>query len=133
MGNPGGFTGTRQGMSDFQMGQLFGYLLRFKIKEFHHGDCLGADAQADKIARALGCKIFIHPPVDDKYRAFCARPGDTVYEAKPYLERDDDIVIATKVLFAAPKSDVEERRSGTWYTIRKARKLGKKIVMLRRD
>jgi hypothetical protein len=120
-GKIAGFTGTRRGMTGFQRGQLFGFLDLQGITEFHHGDCLGADADADKIARSLGCHIVIHPPTDPKLRAFCFQEGDTLLAEKPYLIRNMDIVNAVGTMFAAPAEQVEVQRSGTWMTIRYAR------------
>jgi hypothetical protein len=40
---------------------------------------------------------------------------------KPYLVRNQDIVDISKVLIGAPSDFVEEQRSGTWATIRRAR------------
>ena len=127
-----GFTGTRFGMSYKQKEALSNLLYETLDEEFHHGDCLGADYEADSIARKWGYEIVIHPPEDKKYRAFCAQSGDTVWEPAPYLERNRDIVDSTDKLIAAPKSGKEELRSGTWATIRYARKMGKEVVILER-
>ena len=36
---------------------------------FHHGDCIGADAEAHDIAVAMACEIVIHSPiVEDQAR-----------------------------------------------------------------
>jgi hypothetical protein len=58
--------------------------------------------------------------------------GDVLYKPKPPLARDRDIVNAVEFLIAAPKSDDQTLRSGTWTTIRYARKTGKEIWMLER-
>jgi hypothetical protein len=33
--------------------------------QFHHGDCIGSDAQAAEIAVGLGYRIIAHPGCDD--------------------------------------------------------------------
>lgn len=128
-----GFTGTRKGMTERQR-QCLAYLLRdLRILELHHGDCVGADAQADEAARHVALMRVVHPPTDQKARAFCNVADDnrcTTRERRPYLERNRDIVDETDVLIAAPKGMREEPRSGTWATVRYARKLGKRIVIL---
>lgn len=48
------------------------------------------------------------------------------------LARNRRIVAAVDVLIAAPETDREELRSGTWATIRYARAAGKPVVMLSR-
>lgn len=126
-----GFTGTQHGMSDAQK-DFLRELLHAPGTELHHGDCVGADEEADEIARSLGCKIVVHPPSDPKKRAFCAQPGDTVWEERHYLERNVDIVDATRELVAAPLTDREQLRSGTWATVRYARKTGRKVTVLPR-
>lgn len=115
-----GFTGTRDGMSESQKQAL--RVALGSASEFHHGDCIGADAEADAIARQLGIAVVIHPPTDSSRRAFCVRPGDVVRAPRPFIERNHAIVDESQQLIAAPKSDVEALRSGTWATVRYARR-----------
>ncbi len=134
-----GFTGTKNGMDDLQkisLGVIFSGLRdEYQIVEFHHGDCIGADAQAAKIAKQFGFYLICHPgyppknPKETKYRAFTDF-NDEVLEPKPFIERDRDIVDVTDKLIAAPVSQQEETRSGTWTTIRYAKKRGKTITIL---
>jgi hypothetical protein len=126
-----GFTGTRVGMSASQRTAL-GAALRSRkdeITEFHHGDCVGADAEAHHIAAAiLGVeKIFIHPPEIQKRRAFCQSPN--ILPPLGYLERDLAIVLATDMLIGCPKAGNPAPRSGTWYTIRRAKERGKAVLI----
>lgn len=100
------------------------------IGELHHGDCMGADEEAHDIARAYGWTIVIHPPSDDSWRAWSI--GDLVLVAKPYITRNHDIVDAADQLYAAPDSEQERMRSGTWSTIRYARLKNKPVVLLGR-
>ena len=127
-----GFTGTQRGMTDAQQSQIRSWLEGLDVTELHHGDCVGADAQADAIARELGMNIVIHPPVSEKKRAFCWQEGDIYLPSLPYLERNHDIVDSCPILLAAPLGD-EQVRSGTWATIRYAKKRGKHIYITRRD
>ena len=93
----------------------------------HSGDCLGADALAFKYAKKLGWKNELHPPLNPKYRAYC-KGYDKIHPEKEYLARNRDIVDSSKFLIAFPKDpSKEEQRSGTWATIRYARKKGKRI------
>lgn len=50
-----------------------------------------------------------------------------VLPAKDYLARNHDIVDAAGLLIAAPSGPAEKRRSGTWATVRHARKQGTRI------
>lgn len=124
-----GFTGTREGMTEKQKTELKKQFKSLKIKEFHHGDCIGADEEAHKIfsSKYSNFKIYIHPPVNPSKRAYCL--SDNIFPEKPYLERNKDIVDRCDLLIAAPKGK-EEPRSGTWATVRYARKNKKKIVIL---
>ena len=122
-----GFTGSRDGLSVRQYNRLrvaFKRLLPQEPTEFHHGDCQGADEDIHGLVREMfpRCTIVIHPPDNPARRAFCK--GDVILEPKPYLQRDWDLVNASTYLLAAPKSMTEERRSGTWATIRYARTKG---------
>lgn len=95
----------------------------------HHGDCIGADAQAHSIAREYNRPVTIHPPDDDSKRAFC-EGASSIREPKPYLARNKDIVTETEWLIATPKGYSEELRSGTWATIREARRQKKPITII---
>lgn len=127
-----GFTGTQQGMSAMQAKLLRSELQLYKPTEFHHGDCVGADAEAHEIVEAEfpNIKIVVHPPINPAKRAF--KWGDEGRIAKDYLMRNRDIVNETDRLVAAPKGDTEELRSGTWATIRYAIKARKPYTILSR-
>lgn len=121
-----GFTGTQKGMTSHQKSNVREMLIRlttgFNITEAHHGDCIGADAEFHGILREVAPQIpiTIHPPENESKRAFCT--GTTVLEAKPYLERNHLIVNSIDILIAAPGEMEEQIRSGTWATVRYARK-----------
>lgn len=123
-----GFTGTQQGMSARQMDVLDALLQDIKMDghtlsvEFHHGDCIGADEQAHRIAEMHGLYRIIHPPLDNSRRAWC-KDAALVHEPRAYLDRNRDIVRASEILIATPAQEREMIRSGTWSTVRYARKL----------
>ena len=122
-----GFTGTEEGMTELQKVKLSNYLRQYS-GDFHHGDCVGADEEAHQIAMELGYKIVVHPPINSKKRAFCVEGN--VLSRKEYLIRNRDIVYSSDVLVATPKEREEILRSGVWATVRFARKIGKKLVMI---
>lgn len=132
------FTGTREGMSTTQQQYLTYALKRMRqLTEitFHHGDCIGSDGQACGIARAIGCHIAVHPPTNEKNRAFAGEPLiDSIYPAADYKIRDEQMLDMCILLFAAPKDPSREefRGSGTWFTIRAAARRTMPIVMLPR-
>lgn len=123
-----GFTGTQRGMT-YEQGDAVRIILKLNnCAAFHHGDCVGADAQAHDIARRFGCRVILHPPVNDAKRAF--RHGDEARPQKDYLDRNKDIVNETELLIATPGEDDEQLRSGTWSTVRYARKLKRRIIIV---
>ncbi len=126
------FTGTRRGMTDAQAVTFTGLLGLIDPKEFHHGDCVGADEQAHNLVTAHG-GIFTtgHPPDNDKYRAHCEVGYQ--WSPLPYLDRNKMMVDQCQILVATPGQKEEQLRSGTWATIRYARVLGRKVVMVYPD
>ena len=127
-----GFTGTQIGMSDHQKEQMVLELQKYEVAEFHHGDCIGADADAHNIIRAFfpECKIVIHPPTVSQKRAWCK--GDEIKQTYDYLTRNKHIVNDSELLVGSPSSNVEELRSGTWSTIRYAKKTFRQHIVLPR-
>lgn len=129
-----GFTGTRQGMSVIQRERFAKYIeytnIVSCITEFHHGDCIGSDAQThDIIAKFFpGIQIVIHPPIKSNFRAF--RKSKISFLPADYLKRNRSIVDSTDILIATPLEDKEKKKGGTWYTIRYARKKGRKVIIL---
>jgi len=124
-----GFTGTREGMTSNQKEELFAQLgkvmfgmrpMRQGWHVFHHGDCIGADDEAARMAHTLGFIVVSHPSDLIKQRAYS--PSHFVCDPRPPLKRNEDIVMVSELVFACPKTIGEDIRSGTWATIRFAKK-----------
>lgn len=124
-----GFTGTQRGTTARQDETLCGLLLELEPVRAHHGDCIGADAAFHRICLDQGILVYLHPPTDAKKRAFCAG-CQFVHAPRPYLERNRDIVLATVRLIACPGEFEEQLRSGTWSTVRFARKLRRPVCII---
>tara|TARA_Y100000310_G_scaffold345515_1_gene465856 strand:+ start:6240 stop:6656 length:417 start_codon:yes stop_codon:yes gene_type:complete len=127
-----GFTGTRHGTTNEQKKSfhlLFQKTLK-KATEFHHGDCVGSDKETHNIVDTnfLVTKIVVHPPSYNKFRANCK--GDIILQPLPYIERNHNIVDETDILIATPDTP-EKLHSGTWATIRYARKQNKDIYIIK--
>ena len=123
-----GFTGSRSGLNDEQRKNIITFLDNNKEKsiEVHHGDCVGGDQDFHEICEKYdNITIYIHPPKDDKLRAFCK--SNNIFVKKDYLIRNRDIVNSCSILIACPYTKIEELRSGTWSTVRYARKNNKEI------
>jgi len=119
-----GFTGTQEGLTIPQVQTLIEVFEMVEqstvISEFHHGDCIGADKMAALAAQDLGATIVGHPPDNPSKRCFFE--SDEQRDEKPYLVRNHEIVDEVGMLIACPKGPSEELRSGTWATVRYARK-----------
>lgn len=128
-----GMTGTRDGMTEAQKTQFKKGLLHLKAITLHHGDCVGADADAHNIADKLRhLDIVIHPPISDKFRAFKNGPSCTILAEKIYFARNRDIVNESEILIGTPRSMVETK-GGTWYTINYGKKSGKRVYIIHPD
>ncbi len=125
-----GFTGTQRGMTEAQWRGLWS-LLTARTGNFHQGDCIGSDWQAAIAARAAGLRVIGHPPDNDSKRAFF--PANEWREPLSYLERNHAIVRASKEMIATPGEFEEQLRSGTWATIRFARKVGRPLHVIYPD
>lgn len=126
-----GYTGTRRGMTREQTQTVMDIVAAEQPDEAHHGDCIGGDADFHAIIWSFGVVPTIHPPEDERLRAFC-EPG-IILEPKPYLERDRDIVTACNLLIAAPDNYVFKGKSGTWYTIAYALKVHRLMIIVYPD
>lgn len=127
-----GFTGTRDGMTDAQKSAFSERLagLPSTVTEFHHGACVGADAQAVEIVyeESPRCPVITAhlsdmPTLTDGY---AVRTSSDHRDPKPPLDRNRDIVDAADELWVCPKGP-EELRSGTWATVRYARKRKRRV------
>lgn len=122
------FTGSMYGMTRWQARQLADWFRehRNRMMIFSHGCCIGADIEAHSLAREIcGSALFIAVfPSTAKTRAPIPEDSDHVAEPRPPLERNPDIVnVGHDMLLATPKEMHEVLRSGTWATIRYARKM----------
>lgn len=123
-----GFTGTQDGLKLAQLDTLYELVDQIGATEAHHGDCIGGDAIFHEICVEVGIPVVIHPPEKSNKRQFCE--GGTILPSKPYLERNHDIVDEVEVMFVCPKTEEEQRRSGTWATWRYAMKQCKRIFLI---
>ena len=112
-----GFTGTREGMMLLQKETLQNLLKGLKPSAFHHGDCVGADAEAHNLATLEDIFTVSHPPEDDKLRAFTK--ADLIHTPEGYHARNKNIVHVTDLMIATPRVARGEA-GGTWYTVKYA-------------
>ena len=135
--NDVGFTGTRHGMSAVQKEAFARVLEEADGDQFHHGDCVGADAEAAAIAFELGWQIICHPPLKDEHRANTTfHRADFARPQKSHFARNRDIVDESQLLIACPQymdPITKETMGGTAYTVNYARKCGKPVWIVRPD
>lgn len=99
----------------------------------HSGDCVGADEQFSGLVSDLLPDVYTvgHPPDSPKLRAFLKY--NLLKAFRPALERNGNIVSEGQILIAAPYEAEEKLRSGTWATIRYARKAKRIIYIIKPD
>lgn len=133
-----GFTGTRHGLTRYQVATLKHVLAKlFRAPGSHtftHGDCVGADACAHRIVQAEHANVSIRilPSNRSLNRAYCK--GATVVEAAtdPLL-RNQKIVRQSDLVIACPSEPTEMSRGGTWFTVRAARKSKRELYIILPD
>ena len=120
-----GMTGTRNEITPAQSVWLAEHVAEASV--LHHGACVGADAAGHRAAIAAGVGIVVHPPVDE--RLMMARDDVGLWlAAKPYLDRNRDIVDAADRVLGLPDGPPRPK-SGTWYTIAYAVDAGKPVTV----
>lgn len=97
-----------------------------------HGGAFGADTELHAIWREQ-CKNKTAEvwPADAKRAAvFTGHKNTLIHPVMPPLDRNVEIVLRSQFLVAAPHTEVEEQRSGTWHTIREALRVNRDILIL---
>lgn len=125
-----GMTGRRDGMTPRQRQAFKSLLIHHRADTLHHGDCVGADAEAHDEAVELEMATIIHPPIKTELRAY--KVGTETREPKNYFARNRDIVNESALLIGTPAT-YNETRGGTWYTINYGKKQGKPVYIIYPD
>jgi hypothetical protein len=126
------FTGPEEGMTVPQLESCEQLLVARPWTEHGNGLCVGADSEMFWLVMNLrpdisrvGFPCTVTPKQNLRARAQCHR----VMPVKPPLERNTDMVTWVAALaglrgplVATPRTFEEELRSGTWATIRRAKK-----------
>lgn len=106
------------------------------------GGATGVDVNFARKARAKGFTVHAVLPREVPIHVHARRHSDTrewtdavlhpdggVNVSATYMKRNDRIVHHADRLIAFPRTRKEEQRSGTWATIRRARKAGKQVTL----
>jgi hypothetical protein len=131
-----GETGTRNGVTHRQLASAAWLFAKYGIERLHDGDCVGADEQLFYLAKALDIEVTLHPPTNEKFRAFCGQWDlkTTILGEAAYFVRDAAIVDDAQLMVGFPKQNFEPKESwkrgngGTWWTINYSRKRGKPLA-----
>jgi hypothetical protein len=132
-----GITGTRTGCNEYQTERLKEILQNAWLRrsvygntrpEFHHGDCIGVDVEAARIAKTIGYWVVCHPPIETSLRAY--HDSDEIREPLTYFARNRKIVDECDTgLIVVPWQTSPQKSGGTWYTHDYALKM-KRIVKI---
>lgn len=130
-------TGTRKGMTQLQK-YWFLTILPNCPDELMHGGAEGADEDADTLfgafeafgslaaQTALYKKVSVYPCNEARFSYWLKKPEPRIInQILPPLVRNELMVKRCSFLVATPASQFEQIRSGTWATIRYARKTKK--------
>jgi hypothetical protein len=141
-----GISGSRQFTPEPQRARFTGTLGKITrtypgIVVIHHGCCTGIDELAHAVGRKTdGCQIFGYPGTDARgkspYRMRDREGFAKIFPPAVYSERNRAIVAASTFLIGAPlypEDDPRSLRSGTWQTIRYARKTRKPVITINSD
>lgn len=129
-----GITASRNGPTDYQMCLIEGLLLYDNVEVFRHGSCKGGDVAVARLIRKLfpKCYIIAHPGPKDNPFYESSGVDDEILPNKEFLERNRDIVNNIDKLYALPEGP-ETLRSGTWSTVRYAKKINKQVCIISPD
>jgi hypothetical protein len=101
----------------------------------HHGMCIGVDAEAHQLIlrlrkdEKLKIDIIGHP--SDMHTTTAKLTGFTkVCQPKPPLDRNHDVVENSDILLAFPFEKEDVLRSGTWATVRYAKRCRVPILLV---
>ena len=104
-----------------------------RATHFHFGDCIGADTDAFVIAGTHSLTRISHPANNVPRRFLAINPAEWIRQPKSALVRNRDIVNESELIIACPKEFTEKQRSGTWATIRYARKQNVRVIIVYPD
>lgn len=125
-----GFTGTRNGMTERQKEVVEALVRTLNPDCAVHGDCVGADTDFHAIVNRVkpDARTIGYPSTLVAQRAYNSLT--LVHDPLPPLDRNWLIVDASDRMIACPHGHEEEQRSGTWATVRYARKQMKPLIIV---
>lgn len=127
-------TATQRGLTKEQRLAAANFFIRddvqFDLEVFRHGGCIGGDEELEYLASSLTEALIICHRGDTPEKWADARYSHEFVDPLPNLERNHEMVDDAEHLLACTGEAFEVQRSGTWATIRYARKQGKPITLI---
>jgi hypothetical protein len=129
------FTGARTGLTPAQLAALRVVLAGYAVPGavLHNGCAEGADEACLELADILDGVLVLWPcNAARRLWAFGFVDGRDYWSIQPTLpplERNARMVAAASVVVACPDGP-ERTRSGTWSTVREARRMGREVVVV---
>lgn len=128
------FAGSRIGISHAQLDTIKNLLDQLKVSSDDialHGCCTGADTDIHHICQKKDMTIVGYPAFADQYQL--AEECDKRMPQMSPLKRNHAMVNRCTLVIAAPGTQKEQLRSGTWATIRYCKKLKKPLHVVYPD
>lgn len=124
------FTGTRRGMKPAQYERVFFAVKQTAWTRAVHGCCHGSDREFHDLTSSLAHDLF--PSNEEQHQwalqnSFGGR--NVIYPIMPPIERDKKMVDLGNTLIATPGGMQEIVHSGTWTTIRYARRIRRHTII----
>lgn len=129
------FTATQNGLTARQWTRVWDELIAAKPSAVIHGACKGGDDEIDDVCLRLGIQRVVFPsdhPTKSRLQRCVERGGKIIVAREPMfsLARNPLIVDAGDRLIACPSQARMIVRSGTWATVRYARKKHVNVLII---
>lgn len=122
-----GFTGTCEGMTSKQLKKVKELIEMLEPESVAHGCAIGADRQFHGLTSGIPRHLYPCNGEQMRWAQANASLHDHLHNIEEPLERNQIIVGFAEQMIATPAERQEQRRSGTWYTIRYALKAGRRL------
>lgn len=126
-----GFTGTQSGRTPEQIkawDKIFNNNIFMEVESVIHGMCHGVDTEINEFyLKNTDVQIIGYPGTHEQSISMKVHKQQPI---QPFLSRNKNIVENCDWLIAFPKLMYEELRSGTWATIRYARKQNRQHLII---
>lgn len=126
------FTGSRKGPTQGQRNSIRRFIESFAREDrdsiIIHGGAVGVDSAVHGIAMKAGLWVEIYPGPHTSVDIL--ETPAIIHKRAPYLERNHTMVDRCNWVIAVPYEAEEQVRSGTWATVRYARKQDVPVYMI---